>query len=404
MNANKNLLTEMNQDISVVIPAYFNLDEFKVTFANLLSQSKQSKEIIIIDSSKDDLIQDYIESISDIEETDIIYVRSQERLFPGAARNLGASLAKHYWIAFLDSKTIPSSDWLKLTLDTAISYKADLVFGKTKYKACTTFQFFVIASTYGYDPIITLPGTLISREKFLLTNGFNSMVRSGEDIKWRAEASKKFTHINVDDEVALSYSSLPKSLYKAAKKFFTYQMHGALVDIQINAKSVFLAIFLIIISLIVPRWNSLLPGWDEHPLYIPDITKIYILSITFVAMFLLIFNRSILAFESNSPIARAFKLAILILALTLALRWNYVVAGFVESSSLYIPHVTKIFLSLIGISALYFRGIYFPFKNGLMSKDIFPFRWIGVGMIGIILDIIKGPGYIIGAIWKILKI
>jgi len=404
MNVNKILLTEMNQDISVVIPAYFNLDEFKLTFANLLSQSKCAKEIIVIDSSKDDLIQDYINGILDVHETEIIYVRSQERLFPGAARNLGVSLAKHHWIAFLDSKTIPASDWLKSTLDTAISCQADLVFGKTKYQACTTFQFLVIASTYGYDPIITLPGTLISREKFLLTDGFNATVRSGEDVKWRADASNKFLHTHVDDEVALNYTSLPKSLYKAAKKFFIYQMYGTLVDIQINAKSVFLAVFLIIISLIVPRWNSLLPGWDAHPLYIPDITKIYILSITFTAMFLLLFNRSIFALKSNSPISRAFRLVILILALTVALRWNYVVAGFVESSSLYIPHVTKIFLSLIGIGALYFRGIYFPFKHGLVSKDIFPFQWIGIGIVGSILDIIKAPGYIIGAIWKILKI
>jgi glycosyltransferase involved in cell wall biosynthesis len=394
----------MNQDISVVIPAYFNSDEFKLTFTSVLSQSKCAKEIIVIDSSKDDLIKDYVDDISNAHETEIIYVRPKERLFPGAARNLGVSFAKHDWIAFLDSKTIPTSDWLKSTLDAAISCQADLVFGKTKYQARTSFQFLVLASTYGYDPITTLPGTLISREKFLLTDGFNSMVRSGEDVQWRAEASNKFAHINLEDGVALSYASLPKNLYKASKKFFTYQMHTALVDIQINAKSVFLALFLIIVTLIVPRWNSLLPGWDTHPLYIPDITKIYILSITFTAMFLLFFNRSIFALTGNSPISRAFKLVILILALTIAWRWNHVVAGFVESSSLYIPHITKIFISSIGIAAIYFRGIYFPFKHGLVSKDIFPFQWIGIGMVGIFLDIIKAPGYIIGAIWKILKI
>ena len=404
MIANKILLTEMNQDISVVIPAYFHIDEFKLTFANLLCQSKPAKEIIVIDSTKDDSIQDYINSILDDCENEIVYVRSKERLFPGAARNLGASLAKYDWIAFIDSKTIPTPEWLKSALDMAISHQADLVFGKTKYQARTTFQFLVIASTYGYDPIITLPGTLISREKFLLTNGFNANVRSGEDIQWRADASNKFLHTYADDEIAHSYTSVPRNLYKAAKKFFTYQMYGALVDIQINAKSVFLAIFLIIISLVVPRWNSLLPGWDEHPLYIPDITKIYILSITFTALILLLFNRSVLFFQSNAPISRAFRLVILILALTVALRWNYVVAGFVETSSLYIPHVTKIFLSLIGIGALCFRGIFFPLKHGLVLKDIFPFQWIRIGLVGSILDLIKAPGYIIGAIWKILKI
>ena len=38
-----------------------------------------------------------------------------------------------------------------------------------------------------------------------------------------------------------------------------------------------------------------------------------------------------------------------------------------------------------------------------MLKDIFPFQWIRIGIVGSFLDIIKAPGYIIGAIWKILK-
>ena len=393
----------MNQDISVVIPAYFHSDEFKLTFANLLNQTKPAHEIIVIDSSTDDLIQDYINGVKDIYETEIVYVRPRKRLFPGAARNLGASLAKCHWIAFLDSKTVPNPDWLKSAIDTAISHKVNLVFGKTIYQACSTFQFLVIASTYGYDPIITLPGTLISREKFLSTEGFNDVVRSGEDVQWRANVSKNFLHSYINDKFALSYSSAPKNLYKALKKFFTYQMHCALVDIQVNARSVFLAVFLILVTLIVPRWNTFLPGWDEHPLYIPDITKLYILSISFIVMLLMIFNRSFISFKSNSPISRALNFTILILALTIALRWNHVVAGFVESSSLYIPHVTKIFLLLISMSALYFRGIYFPLRHGIMLKDIFPFQWIRIGIVGSVLDIIKAPGYIIGAIWKILK-
>ena len=86
--------------------------------------------------------------LPEIQETEIIYLRSKERLFPGAARNLGASHAKYHWIAFIDSKTIPPFDWLKSLLDRAISSETDLVFGKTKYQAFTTFQFFVLVSVF----------------------------------------------------------------------------------------------------------------------------------------------------------------------------------------------------------------------------------------------------------------
>lgn len=394
----------MNQEISIVLPAYFNLQEFKLTLVNALNQSKVPKEIIIIDSSKDRSIQDFVEQQLTVEEITIIYRRCKKKLFPGAARNFGASLASSKWIAFLDSKTVPNSNWLKMTLETAISKNAYLVFGKTKYKALTRFQSFLIDSTYGYKPIDTVPGTLVSKKIFLDTGGFNPNVRSGEDIQWKANVSEENFYINVDDEAALTYSSLPRNLYKAIKKFFMYQMYGALVDIQINARSLFLAVFLILITLIVPRWNSMLPGWDANPLYLPNITKIYILSLTFLTMILLIFNRSFFLKLKTSPLARALKIAFLILSITIALRWNYIFAGFVESSSLYIPHITKIYLSLIVCSAIYYRGIYFPIKHGLILKNIFPFRWIGIGMLGLLLDLAKAPGYLLGAIWKMFKL
>ena len=98
------------------------------------------------------------------------------------------------------------------------------------------------------------------------------------------------------------------------------------------------------------------------------------------------------------------KLAVLILAITIALRWNYIVAGFVESSSLYIPHITKIFVSLLITGAILYRGIIFPLNHGLNKNDVFPIQWFGIGTLGILLDVIKAPGYLLGAIWKILRI
>lgn len=394
----------MDQEISVVLPAYYNLKELKLSLANALNQSKLPKEIIIIDSSRDKSIQDFIENELSVEETKIIYKRSKKKLFPGAARNLGVSLASSRWIAFLDSKTVPNFHWLKMTLEKALSKNANLIFGQTKYQARTSFQSILIESTYGYNPITTVPGTLISKKIFIESGGFNPTIRSGEDIQWRANIAKNTIHFNACDEASLTYSSLPKSLFKAIKKFFIYQMHGALVDIQINARSLFLAIFLIFITLLIPRWNTLLPDWDAHPLYLPNITKIYILSFTFLTFVLLIFNRSFFLQPQISPVARAFKAVIFLLSLLVVLRWNYVFAGFVETSSLYVPHITKIYLSAIISLAIFYRGIYFPLKNGLTLKNIFPLRWISIGLLGVILDIAKAPGYLLGAILKMFKI
>lgn len=394
----------MNHEIAVVIPAYFNLKDFQLTFEKVLSQSHIPKEIIIIDSSKDDVIKQFIDKLSHNTDIKIIYLPQTKKLFPGAARNLGASIASSKWIAFLDTKTMPNSNWLELSLSKVISDKAEIVFGKTKYKAVTSFQFYLIGSTYGFNPIVTVPGTLISNKKFHETNRFNSIIRSGEDIQWRAEVSKKFITTEIDDKDSLSYSSLPRHLFKTLKKFFIYQIHGASADIQINSRSLFLGIFLLLVAFIVPRWNSFLPGWDNHPLYIPNITKIYILSIAFSTMAVLIFNRSIIDQAINSPVVRALKLTVLILAITIVLRWNYSVAGFVESSSLYVPHITKIFISFLFAATLFYRGIFFPLSHGLTKKDIFPTNWFFIGILGILLDAVKAPGYILGAIWKIFRV
>ena len=45
--------------------------------------------------------------------------------------------------------------------------------------------------------------------------------------------------------------------------------------------------------LIIPRWNFLIGGWTTNPLYIPNITKIYFLSILLLMLFNLIINNFI---------------------------------------------------------------------------------------------------------------
>ena len=38
------------------------------------------------------------------------------------------------------------------------------------------------------------------------------------------------------------------------------------------------------------------------------------------------------------------------------------------------------------------------FINKVEKTYLFPFKWIGVGMLGLFLDAVKAPGYVIGSI------
>ena len=79
-------------------------------------------------------------------------------------------------------------------------------------------------------------------------------------------------------------------------------------------------------------------------------------------------------------------------------RWNAVIAGWVEESIWFIPHITKIYLSLIFFVALGYRGLYLPIRQGIKSTFLFPFNFAVIGVLGIFHDLIKAPGYLLGAI------
>ena len=53
-----------------------------------------------------------------------------------------------------------------------------------------------------------------------------------------------------------------------------YAFYTAIGNSQNNIKDFYLALFLILSALIVPKWNYIIKGWDNNILYIPNITKI----------------------------------------------------------------------------------------------------------------------------------
>jgi hypothetical protein len=57
---------------------------------------------------------------------------------------------------------------------------------------------------------------------------------------------------------------------------------------------------------------------------------------------------------------------------------------------------------VILVSILY-RGIILPLKREVEAGYLFPFRWIKVGLLGLSLDLVKAPGYVVGALIATFK-
>jgi glycosyltransferase involved in cell wall biosynthesis len=92
------------------------------------------------------------------------------------------------------------------------------------------------------------------------------------------------------------------------------------------------------------------------------------------------------------------KICLIITSLIFIYNWNYLIAGWIEKSIFYFPHITKIYVVLLLLTSFLLRGIYYPLKRNIKKSYIFPFNWISIGFYGFTLDLVKAPGYLLGSI------
>ena len=148
-----------NIKISVVVPVFTGHHNLEELLQSINKQTLHPCEIVIVDSCPHMEVKELIKSIH--LEIPIVYHREDKRAFPGKARNIGVSIAKHEYIAFLDCRTIPSDNWLEHYSRTIKEHKAEIIVGSTRALANSNFQWYLRAASYGKGCFDSLPGTLI---------------------------------------------------------------------------------------------------------------------------------------------------------------------------------------------------------------------------------------------------
>ena len=381
-------------NISVVIPSKDNFEVFSKTFSAVLSQSFKPNEIIIIDSSKSEKIKNFVENIST--NISIKYICSKNK-YPGEARNIGGSKSNNEWIAFLDSKTIPIKNWLKEFSEEIKKNNYDIIFGSTKYIYKSIIQKRIRAATFGNIQHITTPGTIIKKKIFINNNMFIENVRTADDLEWRKRLVSKNYSIKFPDKTYLVYENLPNNFFELLKRYFIYSFHTAQVNVENKLKFFYLFFLSFFLLLIIPRWNHYIPKWEyNHPLFIDNPLKIFLLiSLSFFIIFILIQNFD---FFKKKTINYYFKFSVIFCTIIFIYNWNFLIAGWLEKSIFYFPHITKIYLTFLFITSFFIRGIYYPIKRNIKASYIFPFNWLFIGLYGLSIDLIKAPGYIFGAL------
>jgi len=205
-------------NISIVIPIRNDTTSLGPLLSIINNQSLVPNEIVIVDSSTDNLVFDLINNFEGF--VPIIY-HHEKKAYPGKARNIGVDLANEKWIAFLDCKTVPEKDWLERYQHLIQAYHADVVIGVTRFEAASPFQKALRAATYGNIGHQTVPGTLIKKKVFIDSGGFLEHVRMGEDIEWRERLIKDGLNIHKPEEPVITYTGLPDNFSSTVKKYLT---------------------------------------------------------------------------------------------------------------------------------------------------------------------------------------
>ena len=380
--------------ISIIIPVFTGHENLKYLLPAINQQTLHPCEIIIVDSCPHTEVQELIDNIHI--EIPIHYHREDKRAFPGKARNIGVSIAKHEYIAFLDCRTIPSDNWLQHYSQLIKDNDASMIKGSFTVLANNKFQWYLRIALYGERTHESVPGMLMKKRLFESTGGFDEDLRMAEDLEWIKRLRRKQIKLISVATPFLKYDGLPESFFSACRKYFKSGYYTSFV--MENFKNLLFGVFLLAAILVIPKWNFYLVGWDSNPLFVPNLTKIVFL----IVSSLLLIWRLIYVLTPRVLPANIFvlsgKLTILGILTLSVYNWNASMALWVEDAVLYIPHITKIYVGLLIGSVFIYRGIIRPMINNTTYEKLLPMNWLLVGMVGLAVDIAKIPGIMFGVI------
>ena len=392
-----------NFDLSIIIPTQNDLFHLKKCINAIYNQTVLPTELIIIDSSTNEEIKNYILNYKS--EKIKIKFNKINKSYAGRSINYGFNFVECNFIGLLDTKTFPKKNWIESGKKIFKDKKIDIKFGSTSFKANSLFQKFVQAISYGSISHETVPGSIfktdiIKQKKFL----FNENVRSGYDIEWRQNL-KKNLKFYTPSKSSIVYDSLSENIFDLYKRYIIYSFHSARIEILTSTKSLYFSIFLIVISFLIPQWNLFISGWQNNPLYIPYISRIYLIALSiiflFYSLFYFFYNKRL---ENVQNVFFNTLKIILFLSLFYGVYKSLSFSNILYFSFKNIDFLTNFFLITIILISLIIRGIVMPLNRGIKYNFLFPFNFIPTALLGLSLDILKSPFYILGAVIGFLNL
>ena len=278
-------MTQDNIKISVILSIFGNDGNLFKTLTCLSNQIKVPDELVIVNSLHHIEIDRIIEQFKD--KLKINYIFSEQRLMPGGTRNLGLFTARSPVVAFIDSKTFPVQSWLEDSIEQLNSSKGSIIFGKTQYKAHSEIQNIFILSTYGKNPVMSVPGTVLFKKVVQDLGEFDATVRAGEDLEWKDRIERSKT-IKAEQslKVNMFYNITSTNIFQEFIRSARNSWASSTINAQLNTRILIFGLSSLSLMMITPNWNRFMGGL----IFIPNVTKIYLLAMMIFLIGLYLIN------------------------------------------------------------------------------------------------------------------
>ena len=164
------------------------------------------------------------------------------------------------------------------------------------------------------------------------------------------------------------------------------------INAQLNTRILIFALTCLSFLMIVPNWNKFLGGL----IFLPNITKIYFMILTILLVGIYLIKPKIIKY-----FLQIFSLPLIVTSLILQ---ETNPALFCMTINEEIRNLNYLFFGGLLIISFIFRAFIAPIRLGAKWDELMPIRWVYMGFFGLINDLVKVPGYLLGAILSLKSI
>jgi len=199
-------IVSQTPSITVVVPYHNEQDNLEYLLDQLVAQTLQPQEVILVNSSSTDASSSLIDEWISRHQKQAVYKNlDASTKTPGGSKSAGAAASKGDLLAFMDCGLDFPTNWLQSQFDLITSSAADWVSGVCLTTGTNLVDKSAIAHTYGYEstrPVI--PSSLVRRSVFDRIGLFKDL-RAGYDAEWARSSARAGLRREVNRDVVVEY-------------------------------------------------------------------------------------------------------------------------------------------------------------------------------------------------------